>query len=176
MINRLFKRKPTVGTPHQIYGGLMTHARNRVFYEHFGVPDSVMGRFDMLAMHVYMLTRRLAQENKPVARELSQDVFDLFVGDIERALRQIGIGDTTVPKRKKRLVHSFYAQIEDFDPLLETSDKSELANSVARRYFKDAENGNPSALADYMIETANHLNQISLDKFLAGKSDWLAPK
>ena len=68
----------------------MTHARNRVFYEHFGVPDSVMGRFDMLAMHVYLLTRRLAQENKLVARELSQDVFDLFVEDIERALRQIG--------------------------------------------------------------------------------------
>jgi len=175
MFASLFKKSTNASVPQQIYGGLMTHARSPLFFETMGVPDTVMGRFDMLAMHVYLLARRLKNEPDTIAGSLGQDIFDLFVADVERALRQLGIGDTTVPKRKKKLIHSFYAQIDDFDPPLDKHDTLDLQAKVKARYLNDAEKGDAKGLADYMIKTDANLQSQSLKNIMDGQVSWTIP-
>lgn len=173
MFSRLFKSQNQSSVPNEIYGRLMAQAREPAFYEVIGVPDSVMGRFDMLAMHVYLINRRLKVEDDPVAAELSQDIFDLFVDDIERALRELGIGDTTVPKRKKKLIHSFYAQIDEFDNDIEAADENGLSEKINSRYLEKSENGNKNALATYMLENAKALSETEYSEILKGNVTWL---
>ena len=96
-----------------------------------------MGRFDVLALHTYLVSRRLAREDAAAARTLNQEVFDLFVHDLDRALRELGVGDTSVPKRKKKMVRSFYGQIDDFDNVLDDRNLQALKPLVARRYYAD---------------------------------------
>ncbi len=69
-----------------------------------------------------MLSRRLVREDTPVSQSLNQEVFDRFTDETDRALRELGVGDTSVPKRKKRLVHSFYALVEEFSGPLDSKD------------------------------------------------------
>lgn len=172
MLSFLFKKNKTNTTPQQLYGSVMAQSREPAFYANMGVPDSVMGRFDMLALHTYLLARRLKKQEDAIAEELSQEIFDLFALDIERALRQLGIGDTTVPKRKKRMLHSFYGQIEDFDSPLDQADQAQLVGKVETRYLSEVENPDGSALAGYLINADKHLVAFDYKEMLSGIISW----
>ena len=87
------------GTIETIYGMIVTQAREPEFYRKFAVADTVNGRFDLLLMHLWLVLRRL----RAVEGEsgLSQALFDRFCEDMDDNLREMGVGDLTVPKRMK---------------------------------------------------------------------------
>jgi cytochrome b pre-mRNA-processing protein 3 len=174
MFSSLFKKSNSQTAPQQLYGSVMTHARSPEFFTDFAVPDTVMGRFDMLSLHVYLLARRLREDGSPLAMDLSQEVFDLYVADVERALRELGIGDTSVPKKKKKMIRSFYGQIEDFDEAINQEDANTLNERVAARYLADEENPEVPAkkLADYILRTEKMLKSQDFKKILSGSITW----
>lgn len=172
----LRRRRSVSEVPQQIYGGLVTQSRRPVFYMRYGVPDTVTGRFDLLCLHVFLLSHRLSTQAEPLARELSQEVFDAFIDDIDRALRELGIGDTTVPKRKKRLIRGFYAQIDEFSAPLDTGDAAGLAQRVGVRFFADAKSPAADLLADYMMRSHRALADLPLEALLAGRIAWPDPE
>jgi len=131
-----------------------------------------MGRFDMLALHTYMLARRMVAEGDDICRALNQEIFDLFVADIDRALRELGIGDTSVPKRKKKMVRSFYGQIEDFDAPLDARNRMVLEQRIVERYFSGASDGDARHLARYMLETDQALRDQPVADLLSGELTW----
>ena len=67
MLRRLFSRSRPSPVPQELYGRLVTQARQAAFHEIAGVPDTVPGRFDMVCLHMFLLTRRLAAEDDPLA-------------------------------------------------------------------------------------------------------------
>ena len=172
MLSRLFGKSPVPAIPQQLYGRLMAQARQPALFRDFGVPDTVMGRFDMLALHVYLFARRLRSEDSAVAVSLSQDVFDEFVQDIERALRELGIGDTTVPKRKKAMIRSLYGQIEDFDDPLASGDEELLLERLRSRYLGDSPQADGRELTSYVMKTANELADMSFNNLLKGEVEF----
>ena len=172
MFAAFFKPRAQELTGQQLYGTVMAQSREPWFFQKLNVPDTVMGRFDMLALHVYMLARRLARETDQASRELNQQVFDIFVADLDRALRELGIGDTSVPKRKKKMVRSFYGQIAEFDECLDEKNTKLLEERVARRYFADSACGDATALTNYMVECEQKLKQQELSDFKAGVFLW----
>lgn len=168
----LFKNKrvsSSISVPNEIYGALVTQSRNPAFFLSYGFPDTVMGRFDVLSLHTYLFCRSMRQRDSENAQSLAQDVFDLMVADIERALRELGIGDTTVPKRKKQMVRSFYAQIDEFDPPLEKDDLGALEHKVAARFFETSPNADPKRLASYMKDFSGAVFETPDEEIFQGK-------
>ena len=169
------RRRPGDDVPQQVYGGLVTQSRHAAFYMRYGIADTVTGRFDMLCLHVFLLSHRHKRENDPQARDLGQNVFDCFVDDIDRALRELGIGDTTVPKRKKRLIRGFYAQIDAFAGPLDADDSVALAQAVGNRFFGDAASPDADLLGDYMLRASRALGALAGADLLAGRVEWPDP-
>lgn len=111
-----------------LYRAAVAQARQPVFYTDYGVPDTVDGRFDMICLHTGLLMERLGQEGEE-GRKLSQALFDTMFRDMDRSLRERGVGDLGVPKHIKRMMKGFngrlhsYARalraISDSDPSLE---------------------------------------------------------
>ena len=165
----IFKSRSVETTQQKLYGSVVAQARQPFLFDTFGVPDTMMGRFDMLALHVYLLARRLKREDDEVFDALNQDVFDLFVEDIERALRQVGIGDTTVPKRKRAMVHSFYGQIDDFDQSLDANERYTLLETVLARYFSETQHPKPDQLTDYIFRVEDFLKAIDAKSLLSAE-------
>src|SRR6476620_11735781 len=97
MLN-LFRKTPDRNAVYAVYGAIVSQSRQPIFYEKWGVPDTVTGRFDMISVHMALLFRRLRQEKK-AGTEFSQAVFDLFFKDMDRSLREMGVGDLGVPKK-----------------------------------------------------------------------------
>ena len=61
ILSRFFGRKKDDATAHELYVILAGQARQPVFYRDGGVPDSLDGRFDMLALHLFLVLRRLSR-------------------------------------------------------------------------------------------------------------------
>jgi cytochrome b pre-mRNA-processing protein 3 len=78
-----------------------------------GVSDTVNGRFDLLVLHLWMVLRRM----KPMegAAGLSQALFDRFCEDMDANLREMGVGDVTVPKRMRAFGEAFYGRVAAYD-------------------------------------------------------------
>src|SRR6202166_3237522 len=106
-------RPPSRGTIEGIYGMIVTQAREPSFYRDLGVPDTVNGRFDLLVLHLWMVLRR----SKSIEGDanLSQALFDHFCDDMDANLREMGVGDLTVPKRMQAFGEAFYGRAAAYD-------------------------------------------------------------
>ncbi len=179
IIRRLFGNKKNNIVPHRIYGTVVTQARNSSLFVDFGIPDTVMGRYDMLALHVFLVNHRLKyveSSDKLVASRLSQDIFDLFINDLERGLRDLGFADTSVHKRKRRLARSYYALIEEFDDALNTGKPGILTKAIGLRYFENSSGTEKEScvtlLEAYMFQAAEYLALQSIQGILLGDLNW----
>lgn len=83
----------------KLYGAIMAQTRLPVFYQAFGVPDTLDGRFVVLSLHLFAVLHRLRREGASQAVDLSQELIDIFTKDMETVLRETGIGDLSVPKK-----------------------------------------------------------------------------
>ena len=122
-------RTPSRGTIESIYGMIVTQAREPLFYRDLGVPDTVNGRFDMLVLHLWMVLRRA----KPIegGTELSQALFDRFCDDMDANLREMGVGDLTVPKRMQAFGEAFYGRAAAYDVAL-AAGREPLAQALCK--------------------------------------------
>ena len=115
----------------RLYRQAVAQARRPEFYAVCGVPDSVEGRFELVTLHVLLLWRWLRRhggEEEPLA----QAVVDAFFTDIDRNLREMGVGDLTVGKHVKRIARSFLARSRDLSAALDAGDADAVAAILAR--------------------------------------------
>ena len=120
---------PPSGTIEAIYGMIVTQAREPMFYRDLGVPDTVNGRFDLLVLHLWMVLRRL--KGIEDGGRLCQALFDRFCDDMDGNLREMGVGDLTVPKRMRAFGEAFYGRVAAYDLAL-TAGAEPLAQALCR--------------------------------------------
>ena len=130
---RLFRKSEQEETADRLYRAVVAQARLPLFYECWGVEDTVEGRFEMISLHAFLVLRRLKAERERTAA-LSQAFFDLMFADVDRNLRELGVGDMGVGKRVKRMVSGFYGRIAAFDAGL-AGDEAALRDAVLRNVF-----------------------------------------
>lgn len=79
-----------------LYTAIVARARTPHWYEAGAVPDSIDGRFDMIAAILAFVLLRF--EGDPEAAGPSASLTERFVEDMDGQLREIGIGDVVVGK------------------------------------------------------------------------------
>jgi cytochrome b pre-mRNA-processing protein 3 len=142
-------RKPRLasrGTIETIYGMIVTQAREPIFYRDLGVPDTVNGRFDLILLHMWLLLRRLRTAGDGAA--LSQALFDRFCEDMDDNLREMGVGDQTVPKRMRAFGEAFYGRTRAYDQAAEEGDEA-LASAICKNVLNGAGIAQARRLAAY---------------------------
>ncbi|WP_456622185.1 MULTISPECIES: ubiquinol-cytochrome C chaperone family protein [unclassified Bradyrhizobium] len=150
-------RKPRLaprGTIETIYGMIVTQAREPIFYRDLGVPDTVNGRFDLLLLHLWLLLRRLRTVQG--GAELSQALFDRFCEDMDDNLREMGVGDQTVPKRMRAFGEAFYGRAKAYDEAMEGGGEA-LASAICKNILNGAGMDQARRLAAYARATAADL-------------------
>jgi cytochrome b pre-mRNA-processing protein 3 len=139
-------RLPPRGTIEAIYGMIVTQAREPLFYRDLGVPDTVDGRFDLLIMHLWMVLRRLKAIED--GSELAQALFDHFCDDMDANLREMGVGDLTVPKRMQAFGQAFYGRAAAYDLALGAGGEA-LAQALRKNILNGQGLGQARQLALY---------------------------
>jgi cytochrome b pre-mRNA-processing protein 3 len=142
-----------------LYGVAVQAARRPILYlpppSGFGVADTLDGRFDLVALHVALLIRRLQAQPEP-GPALAQAVFDAMFVDMDRALREMGVGDLSVPKKVRAMWEALHGRAMAYEAALAAADRAALAAALARNVWRGtpAAEDAPVRLAAY-VETVD---------------------
>ena len=96
ILDRLLNRTDPRTIMSPLYSAIVAQGREPHWYIEGGVPDTLDGRFDMIAAILCAILLRL--EGEEAARQQSVWLTELFINDMDGQLRQIGIGDMIVGK------------------------------------------------------------------------------
>jgi cytochrome b pre-mRNA-processing protein 3 len=138
MFRRLFGRSSLSTRPivDRLYGQIVAAARQPTLYSHWSVPDTPLGRFEMIGLHLFLVLHRAKGEEGPL-KEVCQDLTDEFFRDVEHSIRELGIGDLGVPKRMKMFSRMFYGRTLAYDEALGRRDQAALEAALARNVRPD---------------------------------------
>jgi cytochrome b pre-mRNA-processing protein 3 len=158
MIFQLFRRTPRDDTITSLYGTIVAQARAPAFYQIYGVPDTVNGRFEMVVLHAVLLLQRLNTEREPV-RALGQAIFDRFCEDMDANLREMGVGDLAVPRTMWQFGEAFYGRRQAYEAALAANGEMALVQALARNAFGAGAEpaAGPVRLASYVRKAVGHL-------------------
>ena len=170
MFQRLFgrERHANRAITEALYAQIVAAARQTVFYSDWNVPDTPLGRFEMLSLHMYLVQHRLRGEDG-VAAEVAQVLIDEFFLDVEHSLRELGISDVGVPKRMKKLAKMFYGRTAAYDEALRDDDRVALAAALARNVRPDSGGWSEAPLlASYVCAASGQLAAQSAESIVSG--------
>lgn len=152
------------------YETLTSAARMPELYERLNVPDTVMGRFEMLSAVMILFFRR-TRTSETSGQEIAQEIVDAFFQDIDYSIRELGIGDNSVPKRMKKLAGMFYGRLEAYSKAMDVRDAEGLAVALVRNIHPQAtEPVDMRGLAGWMFEAEDHLLSLSEDVIATGSA------
>ncbi len=176
MLTWLKQRGDQRRTARALYGSIVTQARHPVFYASWGVPDTAEGRFEMLAMHLVLVLRRLDRSDA-VEAQVPRMLNEAFVVDVDDALRELAVGDLAVPRQVKHAVAVLHDRHVLYGGALEDGDDRRLADAISARLgtLKDARDLDTAAICAYLREAAQTIDQADRAALNSGRLGWPQP-
>ncbi len=117
-----------------LYRAAVAAGRDPFWYRDGHVPDTIAGRFDMVAAVTALVLLRLEADGE-AGREPSRLLTELFIDDMEATLRQIGIGDPVVGKHVGRMMSALGGRLGAFRA---ARAEGSFAAAVRRNVFHDS--------------------------------------
>lgn len=130
LFRRLFARGEAEATL-PLYNAVVARAREPHWYLEGRVPDTVDGRFDMVAAVLALVLVRLedaAEGAEPAAR-----LAERFVDDMDGQLRQLGIGDITVGRHIGKMMSMLGGRLGAYRDGLAAGD---LDGAITRNLYR----------------------------------------
>jgi cytochrome b pre-mRNA-processing protein 3 len=153
----------------ELYSDVVAAARAPAFYADLGVPDTIEGRYEMIVLHVVLLLRQL---RRPGAgqRRLAQALVDFMAADLDRSIRELGVGDMSVGKFMKRLGEGLYGRAAAYDKALDDRDLRALEAAALRNIFDGDDPGERilALIAYYVLSQHDHLAGEPIEPIAAG--------
>lgn len=169
---RWFAPEPMLDQSHRLYIALVEQARQPIFYERLAVPDTLDGRFDMILLHLYLITTRLKEESSPECALAIQQLTDIFFNDMDRSLREIGVGDMSVGKKVKKMANAYNGRLTAYGAAI--GSPASLTDTLRRNVYgtiESTDNGAPQ-LAAYVIATRSCLSDQPAVNLLSANITW----
>ncbi len=148
-----------------LYDAIISRARAPHWYLAGQVPDTIDGRFDMVAAILSLVLVRL--ERDPAAAAASAQLTERFITDMDAQLRESGIGDVGIGKHVGNMISMLGGRVGAFrDGLAQGTLAAAITRNVYRGHAPD-----PAALSDVearLLDFSAALDVISTDRVLAG--------
>jgi cytochrome b pre-mRNA-processing protein 3 len=128
------KRAVRVALPGEaLYAAIVAEARRPDWYLAGEVPDTMDGRFDMVALVLSLVLIRLEDEN---AHQLCADLTERFITDMDGNLRQDGVGDQVVGKHIGRMMAALGGRLGAYRD--SRADDAAFAQGLRRNLWRGA--------------------------------------
>ncbi len=111
---------------------IVAEGRQPHWYLDGAVPDTIDGRFDMIAAIFSMVTIRLEKE-EALKQEIAW-LTELFIRDMDGQMRQIGIGDMVVGKHVGKIFGALGGRIGAYRDALEGG--ADLEEALLRNVYR----------------------------------------
>lgn len=162
LIERLFgTRAPAEGEA--LYSVIVDRGRAPHWYLDGNVPDTIDGRFDMIAAILVLVLIRL----ESAAPEPSARLTERFIADMDAQLREEGVGDVGIGKRVGQMMSMLGGRLAAYRDGLASGD---LAEALRRNLYRGGD-VDPTAIAHVeggLLSFRDALAARPIERVLAG--------
>jgi len=124
------------------------------------IPDTIYGRFHMVALVATLAMRRF-RELGSGGRAVSKSCSELLFSDFDHSLREHGVGDSSIARRIRKMGEEFYGLASAVDEALEQGGPDKhLAQVIQRNIQQDPEKA--LELANYVLDLNNRVERVSM--------------
>ncbi len=168
VIKKIFAPDPFQLPAHNAYVDLVEQARSPYFYNECGIADTLDGRFDIIVLHMFLLTRHI-KDDEP---EFLRAVWEVFFSDMDRSLREMGASDTGIGKRIKKMAQAFYGRIDAYSSSIEN--EPEFKESLKRNLYRNnsATDEQVTLVLSYIKRNLTNLKNQNTASIIAGNISW----
>ena len=165
----LFRRNSTDTTAaaRALYATIVEQSRQPGFFTFWGIPDTPNGRFEVLVLHVFLVMHRMRDDADcaKLARSLSEQA----VLDVDRNLREMGVGDLSVGRKVKSLTEGLYGRLGVYAEGIERTNGG-LDAELRRNLFSEGQalDASVQAAESYMRRETESLKTCDTADLLAG--------
>ena len=156
MFTWLTKRSDKRRKAGELYGAVVAQARNPAFYRALGVADTPEGRYELIALHLVLALERLGQADV-ADEEMRRETLEAFVTDMDDAMREMGVGDVTVPKKVKKAAGGVYARGVAYRKALAETGDGALGDALREYVYQGKPGTDVGPLATYVRASVAHL-------------------
>jgi len=153
MLNVLRRASASRKAAESLAAEILARARAPVFFRDVGVADSFDGRFDMVALHGWLVMERLQKQG---ARVVSQALVNALFDGFEDALREQGAGDIGLGRRMKKIADAFYGRLKAYG---EAAEAGTIPDALLRNVYRgEADEARAAGwLAEYVLAARERL-------------------
>lgn len=165
-LKSLFGRPASQNGLPTLYDAVVAEARAPHWYREGAVPDTLDGRFDMVAAVLAFVLLRMEALG---AADDSARLAEIFVDDMDGQLRQLGIGDLVVGKHIGRMMSALGGRLGTYRAAL--AGDSSLEEALERNLYRGSAPA-PAAVehvAAGLRALAARLEGLTLDDLRAGR-------
>lgn len=173
VLRRLFNRSRFSERAHLLHDAIVAQARTPALFRRHAIPDTFDGRFEFLVLHVLLVMRRLRASGAD-GGDAAQELFDLVFADLDRALRETGVGDLKVGSRIRRMAQAYFGRARALDDALAAAVPDDLNKVLERNVYGtvSVEAESVRRLASYVRRQVAHLDSMENHRVLTGHIDF----
>lgn len=153
------RRKPEDDFAAAVYKRVGEQARSAELFEACGIPDTLDGRFDALALHAALMIDRLRRE--PDGEVLAQAFFDVMFKHLDLTLREIGIQDLGVGRRIKIMAEGLHGRALAYRAALGDDGPTPLAEVLRRNAYGGRSPEDPQQVARLEAHVREYARSLS---------------
>ncbi|WP_224405378.1 ubiquinol-cytochrome C chaperone family protein [Afifella sp. IM 167] len=158
-----------------LFAAVVNASRQRALYEEYGVADTVDGRFEMLAMHLFACVHSLTRGPDPDP-ELARDTAEVFVQEMDATFRDLGVSDKRIPRRMKAIFSTYGGRLGAYGAAL-SGEGETLEEAISRNIFEaEADPALADRLAAYLRGVLAALEAAPGAAFRQGRPPFPAPE
>ena len=150
-----------------LYGAVVAQARNPAFYAECGIEDTPEGRYELIVLHIALVLERLSAAGDE-GKALSRGLVEAFVQDMDDSLREMGVGDLSVPTKVKQAAGGLYDRTAEYGAALRDTGADVLRGRLDENLPGVKSAGRGEALAQYVRTAARQLAGWETRRLISG--------
>lgn len=151
-----------------LWNSIAATAREEHWYVRHDVPDTIDGRFDMVALVLTFVLLRLEREGR--AQEHVW-LTERFVDDMDGSLRELGISDQVMGKHVGNMIGALGGRLGAYRDAMAADDVAMgLAGALERNVYRgDDKHLSAPELAESVLALHARIDAAPIDRLLAGE-------
>ena len=176
----------------KLYADIVGQSRQLAFFEDLQVRDDLDGRFDLMLVHLFAVIvvleekNSFSQKHKAQAKELSVLIQEALLDDMDRSLREMGVGDMSVGKKVKDMGAAWFGRRQAYEQAFDAIENckeegafTQFSEAIARNIYKNTEEETPQEISQasekitgYTLKMLDVLMQTPYEDYQNGQIAW----